>query len=162
LLTDHDGMYGAARFNDTGRQLGVRVGFGAELSLDLPAPQAGQPDAARAQPRSAERAYGKLVDRWVASSPRTSRRAERSRMTYSSSPRGSRHLGIHSGGMVISKQPVSEVDPIEGATMADRKAPLGRRSRQRRAGSPATKAARARFIVGRKGTQAAARSGFWA
>jgi hypothetical protein len=47
--------------------------------------------------------------------------------------------------------------------MADRKArPLCRRSRQRRAGSPATKAARARFIVGRKGTQAAARSGFWA
>ncbi|MFJ1767867.1 error-prone DNA polymerase [Amycolatopsis sp. NPDC088138] len=46
VLTDHDGMYGAVRFNDAARELGVRVGFGAELSLDLPAPQAGQPDPA--------------------------------------------------------------------------------------------------------------------
>ncbi|VVJ16245.1 Error-prone repair homolog of DNA polymerase III alpha subunit (EC [Amycolatopsis camponoti] len=44
VLTDHDGMYGAVRFNDAARELGVRVGFGAELSLDLPAPQAGEPD----------------------------------------------------------------------------------------------------------------------
>ncbi|GAB3159898.1 error-prone DNA polymerase [Amycolatopsis stemonae] len=44
VLTDHDGMYGAVRFNDAARELGVRVGFGAELSLDLPAPQTGEPD----------------------------------------------------------------------------------------------------------------------
>ncbi|WP_329056070.1 error-prone DNA polymerase [Amycolatopsis sp. NBC_01488] len=44
VLTDHDGLYGAVRFNDAARELGVRVGFGAELSLDLPAPQAGEPD----------------------------------------------------------------------------------------------------------------------
>jgi error-prone DNA polymerase len=31
VLTDHDGMYGVGRFNDAARQLGVRVGFGAEL-----------------------------------------------------------------------------------------------------------------------------------
>jgi len=31
-----------------------------------------------------------------------------------------RHLGIHSGGMVICKRPVSEVVPIEWARMADR------------------------------------------
>jgi hypothetical protein len=46
VLTDHDGLYGAVRFNDAARELGVRVGFGAELSLDLPAPQAGEPDPA--------------------------------------------------------------------------------------------------------------------
>ncbi|WIY06507.1 error-prone DNA polymerase [Amycolatopsis mongoliensis] len=46
VLTDHDGMYGAVRFNDAARELGVRVGFGAELSLDLPGPQAGEPDPA--------------------------------------------------------------------------------------------------------------------
>ncbi|MEV6876713.1 error-prone DNA polymerase [Amycolatopsis sp. NPDC051128] len=46
VLTDHDGMYGAVRFNDAARELGVRVGFGAELSLDLPAPQGGEPDPA--------------------------------------------------------------------------------------------------------------------
>ncbi|WP_410606581.1 error-prone DNA polymerase [Amycolatopsis sp. lyj-109] len=46
VLTDHDGMYGAVRFNDAARELGVRVGFGAELSLGLPAPQAGVPDPA--------------------------------------------------------------------------------------------------------------------
>ncbi|WP_410631441.1 error-prone DNA polymerase [Amycolatopsis sp. cmx-4-83] len=44
VLTDHDGVYGAVRFSDAARELGVRVGFGAELSLDLPAPQAGEPD----------------------------------------------------------------------------------------------------------------------
>jgi error-prone DNA polymerase len=46
VLTDHDGMYGAVRFHDAARELGVRVGFGAELSLDLPAPQGGEPDPA--------------------------------------------------------------------------------------------------------------------
>ncbi|MBE1577696.1 hypothetical protein H4W30_004756 [Amycolatopsis roodepoortensis] len=44
FLTDHDGMYGAVRFNEAARELGVRVGFGAELSLDLPAPQNGVAD----------------------------------------------------------------------------------------------------------------------
>ncbi|MFC0438089.1 error-prone DNA polymerase [Kutzneria buriramensis] len=46
VLTDHDGMYGAVRFHEAARELGVRVGFGAELSLGLPGPQAGQPDPA--------------------------------------------------------------------------------------------------------------------
>ncbi|MCR6485598.1 error-prone DNA polymerase [Amycolatopsis sp. OK19-0408] len=46
VLTDHDGVYGAVRFNDAARELGVRVGFGAELSLGLPGPQAGAPDPA--------------------------------------------------------------------------------------------------------------------
>ncbi|WP_308209971.1 hypothetical protein [Actinomadura madurae] len=31
-----------------------------------------------------------------------------------------RHLGIHSGGMVIADRPVGEICPIEWATMADR------------------------------------------
>ncbi len=31
-----------------------------------------------------------------------------------------RHLGIHSGGMIITKKPLSEIVPIENATMPDR------------------------------------------
>lgn len=31
-----------------------------------------------------------------------------------------RHLGIHSGGMIITKKPLSQIVPIENATMADR------------------------------------------
>jgi len=46
ILTDHDGLYGAVRFNDAARDLGVRVGYGAELSLNLPAPQGGVADPA--------------------------------------------------------------------------------------------------------------------
>jgi error-prone DNA polymerase len=46
VLTDHDGMYGAVRFHEAARELGVRVGFGAELSLGLHSSQAGQPDPA--------------------------------------------------------------------------------------------------------------------
>ncbi|WP_410570412.1 error-prone DNA polymerase [Amycolatopsis sp. cmx-4-61] len=44
MLTDHDGMYGAVRFATAARALGVRVGYGAELSLDLPDAQNGVPD----------------------------------------------------------------------------------------------------------------------
>ena len=43
-LTDHDGMYGVVRFAEAARDLGVRTVFGAELSLGLPAPQAGEAD----------------------------------------------------------------------------------------------------------------------
>jgi error-prone DNA polymerase len=43
-LTDHDGMYGVVRFAEAARELGVRVGFGAELSLGLSGPQNGIPD----------------------------------------------------------------------------------------------------------------------
>ncbi len=43
-ITDHDGLYGIVRFAEAAEQLAVRTVFGAELSLDLPAPQAGQPD----------------------------------------------------------------------------------------------------------------------
>ncbi|TVT21075.1 DNA polymerase III subunit alpha, partial [Amycolatopsis rhizosphaerae] len=45
-LTDHDGMYGAVRFTEAARELGVRTVYGAELSLDLPAAQHGEPDPA--------------------------------------------------------------------------------------------------------------------
>ncbi|MFF4598143.1 error-prone DNA polymerase [Amycolatopsis sp. NPDC001319] len=44
VLTDHDGMSGAVRFAEAGRDLGIRTGHGAELSLQLPAPQGGIPD----------------------------------------------------------------------------------------------------------------------
>ncbi len=43
-VTDHDGLYGIVRFAEAAEQLTVRTVFGAELSLGLPAPQAGQPD----------------------------------------------------------------------------------------------------------------------
>ncbi|WP_406639115.1 error-prone DNA polymerase [Amycolatopsis sp. WGS_07] len=46
VLTDHDGMYGAVRFAEAGRAMGIRTGHGAELSLDLPAPQGGAADPA--------------------------------------------------------------------------------------------------------------------
>jgi error-prone DNA polymerase len=43
-LTDHDGFYGVVRFSEAAQALGVSTVFGAELSLDLPAPQNGEPD----------------------------------------------------------------------------------------------------------------------
>ncbi|MFC7617814.1 PHP domain-containing protein [Actinokineospora soli] len=43
-LTDHDGLYGVVRFAEAARELGVRTVFGAELSLGLTEPQAGNPD----------------------------------------------------------------------------------------------------------------------
>ncbi|GEK87509.1 error-prone DNA polymerase [Microbacterium aerolatum] len=45
-ITDHDGFYGAARFAETADLMGspLQTVFGAELSLDLPAPQGGVPD----------------------------------------------------------------------------------------------------------------------
>jgi error-prone DNA polymerase len=46
ILTDHDGMYGAVRFSEAARELGVRAGYGAELSLGLTEPQTGVPDPA--------------------------------------------------------------------------------------------------------------------
>ncbi|UKD50941.1 error-prone DNA polymerase (plasmid) [Amycolatopsis sp. FU40] len=46
VLTDHDGMYGAARFAEAAKELGLRTGFGAELSLGLPARQSGVADPA--------------------------------------------------------------------------------------------------------------------
>jgi error-prone DNA polymerase len=44
VLTDHNGMYGAVRFAEAARELGIRAGYGAELSLGLTAPQGGVPD----------------------------------------------------------------------------------------------------------------------
>ncbi len=38
-LTDHDGMYGVVRFSAAAEALGLRTGFGAELSLDVPLPR---------------------------------------------------------------------------------------------------------------------------
>ena len=45
-LTDHDGLYGITRFAEAADAEGVKLKtvFGAELSLGLPAPQAGSPD----------------------------------------------------------------------------------------------------------------------
>ena len=43
-ITDHDGLYGIVRFAEAAEQTGVRTVFGAELSLELPAPQSGVPD----------------------------------------------------------------------------------------------------------------------
>ncbi|MFV0375480.1 error-prone DNA polymerase [Microbacterium sp.] len=45
-ITDHDGFYVIVRFAEAAESLGVKTVFGAELSLDLPAPQNGQPDPA--------------------------------------------------------------------------------------------------------------------
>ena len=43
-LTDHDGLYGIVRFAEAAETTGVKTVFGAELSLDLPSPQTGNPD----------------------------------------------------------------------------------------------------------------------
>jgi len=43
-LTDHDGFYGASRFAEAAETRQVRTVYGAELSLDLPRPQNGEPD----------------------------------------------------------------------------------------------------------------------
>ena len=43
-ITDHDGLYGIVRFAEAAEQTGVKTVFGAELSLELPAPQTGVPD----------------------------------------------------------------------------------------------------------------------
>ncbi|MDO5500824.1 MAG: error-prone DNA polymerase, partial [Propionibacteriaceae bacterium] len=43
-LTDHDGFYGAVRFAEAAEAKVLPTVFGAELSLDLPAPQNGEAD----------------------------------------------------------------------------------------------------------------------
>src|SRR5690348_17298448 len=43
-VTDHDGFYGVVRFSEAARELGLPTVFGAELSLELPGPQNGEPD----------------------------------------------------------------------------------------------------------------------
>jgi error-prone DNA polymerase len=43
-VTDHDGFYGVVRFSGVARELGLSTIFGAELSLELPGPQNGEPD----------------------------------------------------------------------------------------------------------------------
>ncbi|MDF1489709.1 error-prone DNA polymerase [Tessaracoccus caeni] len=45
-LTDHDGFYGVARFAEAAVETKVKTVFGAELSLELPAPQKGEADPA--------------------------------------------------------------------------------------------------------------------
>lgn len=44
VLTDHDGMYGAVRYAEAAKELGLKTGFGAELSLELPARRSGVAD----------------------------------------------------------------------------------------------------------------------
>jgi error-prone DNA polymerase len=43
-VTDHDGFYGVVRFNEAAQEWKLPSVFGAELSLDLPGPQNGEPD----------------------------------------------------------------------------------------------------------------------
>ncbi|KAA9153498.1 error-prone DNA polymerase [Microbacterium lushaniae] len=43
-VTDHDGFYGIVRFAEAAETLQLGTVFGAELSLNLPAPQNGEPD----------------------------------------------------------------------------------------------------------------------
>ncbi len=45
-ITDHDGFYGIVRFAEAAEQFAVKTVFGAELSLELPRPQNGEPDPA--------------------------------------------------------------------------------------------------------------------
>ncbi|MFV0319501.1 MAG: error-prone DNA polymerase, partial [Microbacterium sp.] len=45
-ITDHDGFYGIVRFAEAAEKLQVKTVFGAELSLELPAPQRGEADPA--------------------------------------------------------------------------------------------------------------------
>ncbi len=45
-LTDHDGFYGAVQFAEAARDTGLKTLYGAELSLNLSAPQGGRPDPA--------------------------------------------------------------------------------------------------------------------
>jgi error-prone DNA polymerase len=47
-ITDHDGFYGIVRFAEAAEALQLKTVFGAELSLELPAPQKGEPDPAGA------------------------------------------------------------------------------------------------------------------
>lgn len=47
-ITDHDGFYGIVRFAEAAETLQLKTVFGAELSLELPAPQKGEPDPAGA------------------------------------------------------------------------------------------------------------------
>ena len=47
-ITDHDGFYGIVRFAEAAETLQVKTVFGAELSLELPKPQKGEPDPAGA------------------------------------------------------------------------------------------------------------------
>jgi error-prone DNA polymerase len=43
-VTDHDGLYGVVQFSGAAREHDLPTVFGAELSLGLPGPQAGEPD----------------------------------------------------------------------------------------------------------------------
>jgi error-prone DNA polymerase len=43
-ITDHDGLYGIVRFAEAAETMQLKTVFGAELTLELPAPQTGQPD----------------------------------------------------------------------------------------------------------------------
>lgn len=45
-ITDHDGFYGIVRFAEAAESLQLKTVFGAELSLELPKPQNGEPDPA--------------------------------------------------------------------------------------------------------------------
>ncbi|PVW04822.1 error-prone DNA polymerase [Microbacterium sp. Gd 4-13] len=45
-ISDHDGFYGIVRFAEAAEHLQVKTVFGAELSLELPQPQNGEPDPA--------------------------------------------------------------------------------------------------------------------
>jgi error-prone DNA polymerase len=59
-LTDHDGFYGAARFAEAAAAYDLPTGFGAELSLELIAPQNGVADPEGQSPAGAGRRPGGL------------------------------------------------------------------------------------------------------
>lgn len=68
VLTDHDGLYGAIRFSEAARELGIRAGYGVELSLGLTEPQTGVADPARdALAGDRTRARGDRRLRWAIS-----------------------------------------------------------------------------------------------
>ena len=67
-------------------------------------------------------AWSKQIDRWGSVGHGRRRRHPRAgRASYANELQTfPRHLGIHSGGMVICDRPVIEVCPVEWARMADR------------------------------------------
>ena len=65
-------------------------------------------------------AWSKQIERWSGTGPAPAGMPERVGMLADELLGFPRHLGIHSGGMVICDRPVSEVVPVEWARMADR------------------------------------------
>ncbi|MCL2543008.1 MAG: error-prone DNA polymerase [Nocardioidaceae bacterium] len=65
-------------------------------------------------------AWSKQIDGWGSALPEETDVPEQVRGLAEQLMSAPRHLGIHSGGMVLTEQPIGEVCPIEKARMADR------------------------------------------